>query len=80
MDHVQPVRHGQMEGFDHLHVEAAKKPLRTNSATMATIITLVTGSSRSLDAFTDQDPQRQTRYGVTHNQLRGAAENRRPEA
>lgn len=32
------------------------------------------------DAFTDQDPQHQTRYGVTHNQLRGAAENRRPEA
>jgi hypothetical protein len=31
-------------------------------------------------AFTDQDPQHQARYGVTHDQLRRAAKDGGPEA
>ncbi len=81
MDHVQPVRHGQMEGFDHLHVEAAEEAAEDKQRDDGHHHHFSHPVSAALfDAFTDQDPQHQTRYGVTHNQLRGAAENRRPEA
>ncbi len=78
MDHVQPVRHGQMEGFDHLHVEATEEAVKQRDD--GCTITLVTrfqpfSSGRLTDQILGTRPG--TALPIT---LRGAAENRRPEA
>ena len=70
-----------MEGFDHLHVEAAEEAAQheeQNDRRHHHFGDVVPAAL--FHAFTDQDPQHQARYGVAHNQLRRAAKDGGPEA
>ena len=81
MDHVEPVRHGQMEGFNHLHVEAAEEAAQHKQRHDSDHHHFGDMVPAALfHAFADQDAQHQTRYGVTHDQLRCTAKDGGPEA
>ncbi|MNB70026.1 hypothetical protein D3C75_165700 [compost metagenome] len=70
-----------MEGFDHLHVEATEEAAQDeqqNDSHHHHFGDVVPAAL--FYAFTDQNTQHQTRYGVTHDQLRCAAKHGCPEA
>ena len=81
MDQFEPVRHGQMEGFDHLHVEAAEEAAQDKQRDdshhhhFSDVV-----PAALFHALTDQNAKDQTRNGVAHNQLRRAAKDGGPEA
>ncbi|MNE59683.1 hypothetical protein D3C80_1547940 [compost metagenome] len=70
-----------MEGFDHLHVEATEETTQHEQQNNRHHHHFGHAVPAALfDAFTNQNAQHQTRYGVAHNQLRRAAKNGGPEA
>ena len=81
MDKFQPARHGQKEGFDHLHIEAAEEGAQDKQHHDGAHHHFGDAVPAALfNALTNQDTQHQTRYGVPHDHLSCAAKDGRPEA
>src|SRR5690606_29521236 len=72
---------GQMEGFDHLHVEAAEEAAQHEQQDdgrhhhFGDVV-----PAALFNTFTNQNTQYQPRYGVTHDQLCSTAKDGGPEA